>query len=223
MSGDIEQVTDDDGSREYKISGKSYPSVTTILNLLESKRAALEGWREYERANGNDPDAIRDRAAIRGTLVHHRVLNPYAIRELPQPAVDPWSIDADMRAEIDVALELWDTLDFEVADDAYVERKVYSHEHAYAGTADLLTAGCVCDLKTSSAIRESHLLQISAYFHAIREMSDMPNPTSACVIRLDPDLDSNPTLEPAVRYVERDELDDLFEQFLALRRRYDEK
>lgn len=205
--------------RFYKIGGREYPSVTTILNAYGPKKKAIEA--------ANVPDEYVDYAALRGTLAHHRILDPYAIRSLPLPQVDfdvvrRWGkTPADLHAELEVCDVMWDNLDFDMGTSPYIEQKIVSHEHGYAGTLDVLTHGgvderLVADLKTSKGAFDSHKLQAAAYFHAAIEIAELPDPDGAAIIVLHPDPDGNPTLTPKVERMDRDVVDHWFDIFLGV-------
>ena len=214
-----------DGDRHYRIDGNDLPSVTTILGEYEPKQQALEGWKQ----NTDNWRQVRDRAALVGTVAHHRILNPYAIRSLPLPDVDMSLVDESVEADVETCEVLWDSLDFDVGDSPYIEEPVYSHEHGYAGTADMITtgpnngAGTIVDLKTSSAIQDSHRMQVSAYRVACREMPSLPDPDHGAIIRLDPDPETNPEMTPEVELLRPGELDDLFDTFTDLLAKYNSR
>lgn len=174
------------GERYYRVGGDEYPSVTTILNAYQPKKQKIENWKERLRGQGLDPNAVRDRAALRGTLVHHRILNRYAIRELPLPEVDVGEIDEELMNDVETCVAMWDDLDFHVGESPFIEESVWSHENEYAGTLDMLTNGTVVDLKTSKTAFDSHKMQSAAYFYAATEMPELPDPSSAAVIVLHP-------------------------------------
>lgn len=92
----------------------------------------------------------------------------------------------------------------------FAERRVYSRDHQYVGTAD---AGYekdnklyLADWKTSSGIRLDYLMQLASYAKAIEEEDGVAFDAIVCV-RIPKDGDP-------VEVVERTDIDDLFEQFL---------
>lgn len=216
-----ERVPGPDGNRWYRTEEGDYPSVTTVTGTLPEKKQRINGWEDKERKNGNDPNLIRDRAALRGTLVHHRALNPLAMRPLPLPEVDMTMLDGELKAEIEMCLAMWDDLDLDVGDSPYVEERVVSHEHGYAGTLDLLTGGTVIDLKTSIAIFPSHKMQASAYFLAAREVDRLPDPEDAAIIQLNPKPDSNPTMTPEIVRMDESTVEHWFGKFKSLLAKFD--
>jgi len=74
-----------------------------------------------------------------------------------------------------------------------VERYLLDDTHGFGGQCDLLyddPSGntVLADLKTSSGLREKHVLQASAYAMAVEEDSDLPDTVDRLeVVRMDPD------------------------------------
>lgn len=219
---DLERVKIN-GDRHYKIGDDAYPSVTVITGLHPPKRDGIQGFKQKY------PDTWkqrRDRAGLLGTLAHHRILNPLAVRNLPVPEVDFSLVDDELETDIETCEALWDDLAFDVGPSPYVEERLVSHKHEYAGTADLITTGpeneaaTVVDLKTTGAIHDSYRMQVAAYRVACCEMPSMPNPDHGAIIRLDPDPETNPELTPQVEFLRPSDLNGWFKTFLELREKY---
>lgn len=213
-----ERVQTDRG-RFYKVDGNRYPSVTTVLDAYEPKKKALDEW----KARTDNWREIRDRSALVGTLVHHRVLNPLALRELPLPEVDMAAVDDDVMTDVETGVAIWEKCDFQVGDSPYVEEAIHNPDPGYAGTFDLLTNGTIVDLKTSASVRESHKLQLSAYWHAARRLPRLPDPTDGAIIVLNPDPDRNRRLEPKVHRFDEGDLRQWYETFIDVCRTYHEQ
>lgn len=199
------------GERYYRVEGEEYPSVTTILNHYKPKRQKINNWEKRLRGEGRDPRKVRDKAALRGTLAHFRILDRYAIRDLPLPEVDMSEVDEELMTDVEVCVALWDDLGFEVGDSPHVETPVWSHEIGYAGTLDLLTNGSIVDLKTSKAAFSSHKMQAAAYHYAATEMPDLPDPDKAAIVVLHPGDDD---IIGDIHWLTADEIDRWFETFL---------
>lgn len=212
---DLERVQRDEG-RHYKLpNGDEYVSVTTVTSRHPQKQSAIERWED--RVGQETAKKIKNEAALLGTLVHHRILREYSLQRLPKPSIDLSNAYDGLETDIEVCESMWwDGLDFPVEDSPYVERKVLSHAFGYAGTFDMLTDGTVVDLKTSGAVRDSHRLQIAAYYNAIEELSDLPDPEDAAIIRLDPDPETNPTLEPHIEWLDEEQINYHFGTFKEL-------
>lgn len=202
-----------DGVRHYEFGDNAYPSVTEITDLLPSKKEALESWKKRT----DNWRRKRDRAGIVGSLAHYRILNQYAIRELDPPDVDLSLVDEDVMVDVETAVALWNRLDLDVGDDAYVEQTTVSHEHEYAGTFDLYTGGTIYDLKTSKAAFESYKLQVAAYVKAARAMPDLPDPDRAAIVVIHYGLEANPNMAAKVTTLREDEIEHHFERFVELR------
>lgn len=205
-----------DGERHYAVGDSPYPSVTTVTNYYPPKKEALQSW----KARTDNFEEVRDRAGVLGTLAHHRILNPYAIRSLPPPEIDLSYVDDELKTDIETCELLWEKCDFPVEDSPLIEKKAWSHEHEYAGTFDMFTDGTVVDLKTSAAVQDSYRMQVAAYFYAMREMPDMPDPDDAAIIVLCPDPDRNPNLVPKVTRLKEPELAEWFDTFTECIERY---
>ncbi len=215
----LQDVSEDtDGDRYYEWDdGAEYPSVTTILKADPEKQEAIKSWRE----NHPNPDHYRDRQGQLGRIVHRRVLDQYAIRTLPPEPVHTELVDEDFRADVETAVAMWDNCPIEVGDDPHVEVAVRSDEHQYAGRFDLLTDNRVlCDLKISKEVRESYRFQIAAYWKALKEMDNYPDPRWAAIIRLHPDPTWNKSLTPKVERITAPQADNLFEEFKRIQAIY---
>lgn len=216
------RVRGPDGNRWYEVGGNRYPSVTTVTGSYGPKKEAIEGFVE---AVGEDrAEEIKDYTALRGTLVHHRILNPLAMRPLPTPDVDLERWDTEQLAtEIETCVAMWEQLDYPVGDDPFIEERLYSHEHGYAGTMDMMTdEGVVTDLKTSKpkpkgwAPSDSQKMQVAAYVRAAEEREKVPEPTGGAIVVLHPDPKNNPRLEARVEELSMDDVDFYFGEFKRL-------
>jgi hypothetical protein len=143
-------------------------------------------------------------------------LQEYAVRKLPKPPVDVSNAYGGIIEDIETCEIMWDDLDFPVETTPYVEERIISREHKYAGTFDLMSDGTVVDLKSSSKIYHAHRLQISAYHNAVAEDPDLPDPEGAAIIRLDPDPETNPTLEAHVERLGEAAIENNFDVFCDL-------
>jgi hypothetical protein len=207
-----------DGERHYEVNGKPYPSVTTVTSRHPEKKKGLNDWEK--RVGPEEAERIRNQSALLGTVVHHRILNEYSITPLPKPETDLSHAYDGIMTDVETCLSMWDRLDFEVESMPFIEERIVSHEHEYAGTYDMMTDGTVVDLKTSPAFRGSHKWQIAAYFYAIRELSEYPDPSNAAIIKLHPDPERNPSLEAEVLWLSEDDLSEHFSTFKMLLNEY---
>lgn len=209
---------DDDGDRYYEWNdGSEYPSVTTILSADPEKKKSIQNWRESHP----NPDHYRDRQGQLGRFVHRRVLNQYAVRELPPEPLHTDLLDDDFKADVETAVAMWDTAGIEPGNNPDVEVAVRSDEHKYAGRFDLLTTdGVLCDLKISKQVRDSYRMQAAAYWTALTEMPGYDKPTEAAIVRLHPDPQYNENLTAKVERISAEQKDYWFERFKKIQAIY---
>jgi hypothetical protein len=102
-----------------------------------------------------------------------------------------------------------------------IEETVWSKQHGYAGTMDLLgeldlpdvgRVVAVLDWKSGKAIYPEALLQNAAYVNALIEMGDAPPPLHGVVVRL-PKVETDPAFE--VKHIPANEQPGLLTAFLA--------
>tara|TARA_R100001591_G_scaffold117052_1_gene135509 strand:+ start:447 stop:1229 length:783 start_codon:yes stop_codon:yes gene_type:complete len=154
--------------RVYKRSeGVYYPSVTTILQYMP-KAKFFESWLKDV---GHNADLIMRKAGKEGTQVHE------AAEKLVKGEEVTWMDDFGNARYSQLVWEMilkfyefWSTYKPELIS---TEEFVFSDEHKYAGTADLVVKldGQVwlLDLKTSNSIHKSYDLQLAAYAKALEE------------------------------------------------------
>lgn len=173
--------------RYYTIDGRKFPSVTSILNVLNKPQ--LVNWaarvtRDYikqelfafKRADSyrdldldnllaksaKEHDRVRNAAADHGIAVHSSIAS-YIGKKSSVAHNDPAII----------AFRQWqDTVQFEPLAS---ERFVFSREHGYAGTPDLIGTLngrlALLDIKTGRGVYPEYKLQLAAYAVAWGEMS----------------------------------------------------
>ena len=205
-----------DRARFYPIDGREYPSVTTIIDVLD--KPALMWWaanmerRAMETAlldvlsgtGARDPEWVlgemakhltkakaflkeKDKAAAIGTAAHAYV--EWMTRKMLGEKVGPEPVIPDPAA---IAVESWKewaaSVDFSPI---CAERTIYSRRDGYAGTLDWIARvrGVVTlgDYKTSKAIYAESHLQNTAYRVAAAECG-MPT-EQGLIVRLPKTLD----------------------------------
>jgi hypothetical protein len=166
------------GYHIYELDGIRYPSVTTILSRTEdpeSKRG-IENWRRnFSMPGFSSPDDYVNYTSIRGTIVHYNVLNS-VVRELTGieldrsdlPACSEWVDRKEMIAkDVAVCRKLFDDIGFDIQFPVSAESASYHIDKRYAGTKDLYAkidgVKSILDLKTSSGLRDKHIVQVGAY------------------------------------------------------------
>lgn len=183
-------------TRIYKIDGREYPSVTSIISMMD--KPALVPWAakmaaqyaiEHHQPLGELPpeDAIqaiksnwrkqRDRAADFGTAVHQYIEHGI----MPDPGERAHNYVQAAR-------------NFILEHDLLVERSeatVYHPGYGYAGTVDLITtSGYYIDWKTGKGLYfDSHGMQLAALMSCTHIIgNDLKlNPRAGIAVRLKPD------------------------------------
>lgn len=169
----------------YTVGGKRVLSVTGVA----APKPALVWWAAKEAARhirenlrpGVSLDEIEiealaegatrahsltsKRAASIGTLAHEACERFAITGVIGEPPLNPQALASFMSF-----LDWWKVHKVKVHDS---EKKVYSVNHKYAGTADLFCevdgVPCIVDLKTSNAIYDDYLMQLGAYANARNE------------------------------------------------------
>jgi hypothetical protein len=162
-----------DNAGLYEVLGESYPSVTTILKVLD--KPALVKWAARTAAELVLKDPVtystpelaaqgiygkREKAAERGTGVHE-IAEMLAL-DKPLPPLE--TIDESQQGYCQALLGFWRTAKPEVL---ISEAVCVGREHRYAGTCDLIAAMgdelVMLDYKTGRAAYREASLQLSAY------------------------------------------------------------
>tara|TARA_B110000037_G_scaffold222947_1_gene300798 strand:- start:5452 stop:6234 length:783 start_codon:yes stop_codon:yes gene_type:complete len=155
-------------SRMYKrAENKYYPSVTTILQYMPKNRF----FQTWLKDVGHNSDIIMRKAGKEGTQVHE------ASEKLVLGETVEW-LDQYGKAKYSELVwsmilkfaDFWNETKPELIS---TEDFVFSDEHLYAGTADLVVKidgeTWLLDIKTSNALHKSYDLQLAAYAKAIEE------------------------------------------------------
>jgi hypothetical protein len=157
-------------SRFYRREGNYYPSVTSVLNYFP-KNQFFHSWLKDV---GHNSDIIAAKAAGEGTQVHTAVdafLNGEEITWIDEYGNAKYNLDV-WRMILKFA-DFWNTHKPELIATEY---HLFSDEHKYAGTADLVVRLFdniwLLDLKTSNSLHTSYDLQLAAYATAWNETHD---------------------------------------------------
>jgi hypothetical protein len=157
-------------SRFYRREGNYYPSVTSVLNYFP-KNQFFHSWLKDV---GHNSDIIASKAAGEGTQVHTAVdafLNGAEITWIDEFGNAKYNLDV-WRMILRFA-DFWNTHKPELIATEY---HLFSDEHKYAGTADLVVRMFdniwLLDLKTSNSLHTSYDLQLAAYAQAWNETHD---------------------------------------------------
>ena len=190
------KVEFDSVNHKYYIDEIEFPSVTTILNILDksaplmqwSANVALQYIKEHmdelhTKTSGQilyaakqEHKRIKNAAASVGTRTH-RLVEDYLIanKYKSNPSRNELilsGISEDLKKPFYAFLDWIEDKNFVLSD---VEKIIYSKKLRYAGTLDIrcLLNGrkYIIDLKTSSCIYEEMLLQLSGYKNAYEEIN----------------------------------------------------
>jgi len=153
--------------RFYRRNGEYYPSVSSILNYFP-KNQFFHSWLKDV---GHNSDIIASRAAAEGTQVHNAVeafINGQEIKWLDDYGTAMYSLDV-WKMILKFA-EFWNTHKPELI---AAEYHLFSDNHKYAGTADLIVKlrgkMWLLDVKTSNSLHTSYDLQLASYAKAWNE------------------------------------------------------
>ncbi len=145
----------------YEVEGSWYPRVTKILEVK-----AKSGLDQFFKEVGNygAVEEIKNRSAEEGTRVHE-VIQKHMTGNLP-------SIPDDM-AHVVSAFDSFNQEKGIIFHPDFVERRVWSGIHRFAGTIDALASingkFGVLDIKTSTGFYAEYNLQTAAYVLALQE------------------------------------------------------
>ena len=157
-------------NRYYRRNGKFYPSVTSVLNYFP-KNKFFHDWLKEVGANS---EFIAQKAAGEGTQVHN------AINDLLNKKQIEWIDEfGKVKYQLDVwkmilkFSEFWNKFKPELVATEY---HLFSDEHEYAGTADIICrlngVLWLIDVKTSKSLHRTNDLQLAAYATAWNESHD---------------------------------------------------
>jgi hypothetical protein len=194
----------DERKHVYRVNGKTVPGVTGILGVIN--KPALVPWAvkmcgeylakslkpgttldevEIARLVNDMKRRYRDvtaEAADIGTHVH-RWAEQHAKGENP-----PWPVNPQVRSGVE-AYCAW--LEAHHVEPVFVEKRIYSRLHDYAGTVDLVAKIdgrlCIADFKTSSALYDEMRLQLAAYQEALQNEFPHMNFAARYVLRFPKD------------------------------------
>ena len=155
--------------RVYKRSeGVYYPSVTTILQYMP-KNKFFESWLKDV---GHNADLIMRKAGKEGTQVHEAVEKLVVGEEVSW--MDGFGNAKYSQIVWEMILKFYDFWSTYKPELISTEEFVWSDEHKYAGTADLVVKmdgeTWLLDLKTSNSLHKSYDLQLAAYAKALEEV-----------------------------------------------------
>ena len=171
FDGELKQITEADQRLYQRSKDLYYPSVTTILQFMPKDRF-FENWL---KETGLAADQIMRKAGREGTQVHQ------AVEKLVLGEEVEW---LDNFGNAKYSVEVWSMImkfhDFWTTHKPTLisaEDFIYSDEHKYAGTADLVVEMdgeiWLLDVKTSNGIHKTYDLQLAAYAKAFKEVKNI--------------------------------------------------
>lgn len=199
----LTRVDSPSGRRYQTISGKSYPSVTSVLGLLGKKE--IMAWRE--RVGEEEANRISSRAARRGTAIHTLCEN-YLLNE----EVEVGPFDLEIFKSIEPYLNKINNIHG-------LETQLYSDYLQVAGTVDCVAEYegkmSIIDFKTSRRIKtrddiHGYFMQTAAYAVMFEEITKIPVPRLVIIMAVD---DEQPLIFNEKR-------DDWINSFIELRENY---
>jgi hypothetical protein len=197
------RVDSPEGRKYQTPSGKSYPSVTSIVGLLGKE--AIREWRA--RVGEEEANRVSARAARRGTDVHSLCENYLLNKE-----VKPGLFDIEAFNSIKPLLNRINNIHC-------LETQLFSDYLQVAGTVDCIAEFdgrvSVIDFKTSRRIKSrddihGYFMQTSAYAVMFEELTKIPVSRLVVIMSVD---DEAPLL-----FIEK--RDDWIGQFIELRKDY---
>lgn len=145
----------------YEVNGVWYPRVTKILEI--KSKPALENFFK-EVGNYDSAERVKNKSAEEGTIVHEAVQKFLT----GDTRAHPPEITPAMSA-----LKIFHETRKIFFHPEFVERRIWSHRHRYAGTVDALATidgkFGVLDIKTSTGFYPEYNLQTAAYASALQE------------------------------------------------------
>ena len=197
------RVDSPEGRKYQTPSGKSYPSVTSVVGLLGKE--AIREWRA--RVGEEEANRVSARAARRGTDVHSLCENYLLNKE-----VKPGLFDVETFDSIKPLLNRINNIHC-------LETQLFSDHLQVAGTVDCIAEFdgrvSVIDFKTSRRIKNrddihGYFMQTSAYAVMFEELTKIPVDRLVIIMSVD---DEAPLL-----FIEK--RDDWIGQFIELRNDY---
>lgn len=151
----------------YEINGQWYPRVTKILEV-KSKPALEIFFKEMDSyALAED---VKNKSAVQGSLVHETI-GKLLLGETVEVA-DEVKAAVEAFQEFNASRQI-------VFHPEFIERRVWSPRHRYAGTVDALASVDgkfgVLDIKTSAGFYPEYNLQTAAYISALQEFETKRN------------------------------------------------
>lgn len=199
----LKRVDSPQGRVYQTVTGLKYPSVTSVLSMMD--KSSLYEWRK--RVGEEEANRVSARAARRGTAIHS-LCEEYLYGKNPEPSM----FDAQTFNSIKPHLDKIDNIHA-------LESKLYSDYLQVAGTVDCIAEFdgrlSVIDFKTSRRLKSredipGYFIQTAAYAVAFEERTGIPVSRLVIIMAVD---DEQPLIFKEKR-------DDWIDQFIELREAY---
>lgn len=163
--------------QRYRLEdGTVVPSTTQIIDLLGVKTKALMGWQKNLVKSGKDPDTMLTYYANIGTYAH-ALVEEHVHEQMGDKdfkAIYREEYGSEIQEKGEIGLESYKAWERENdVEYLFAEKQLVSEKYRYGGTIDIgaIVNGIVynIDLKTSSNIYTSHIIQGSAYWNLVKE------------------------------------------------------
>lgn len=156
----------------YEKDGKEYPSVTTILSMIEYNEG-LMAWANIMGFRRKSLKELQNHYLNFGTLVHSHLQN-IVDENFDEPIITRDPFDAyDLGVSIDNFTNLLKDVSYETI---YTEKKIINEEDDYAGTLDWYVKfdgiPTLVDFKTSKRPYQIYLLQLGGYARLLEYNGD---------------------------------------------------
>ena len=191
------------GRKYQTTSGRSYPSVTSVLGIIG--KAQIIAWRE--RVGEEEANRISSRAARRGTTIHSLCENYLLNQE-----INAGYFDLETFNSIKPLLNRIDNIHC-------LETQLYSNHLQVAGTVDCIAEYerrlSIIDFKTSKRLKSrddihGYFMQASAYAVMFEERTGVPVDQLVILMTVD---DEKPL-------VFKEKRDDWIKEFISVREDY---
>lgn len=199
----LKRVDSPQGRVYQTVTGLKYPSVTSVLSMMD--KSSLYEWRK--RVGEEEANRVSARAARRGTAIHS-LCEEYLYGKNPEPSM----FDAQTFNSIKPHLDKIDNIHA-------LESKLYSDYLQVAGTVDCIAEFdgrlSVIDFKTSRRLKSredipGYFIQTAAYAVAFEERTGIPVSRLVIIMAVD---DEQPLIFKEKR-------DDWIDRFIELREAY---
>ncbi len=199
----LKRVDSPHGRVYQTVTGLKYPSVTSVLSMMD--KTAFYEWRK--RVGEEEANRISARATRRGTAIHS-LCEDYLYGKNPEPTM----FDSQVFNSIKPHLDKIDNIHA-------LESKLYSDHLQVAGTVDCIAEYdgklSVIDFKTSRRIKKKedisgYFIQTAAYAVAFEELTGIPVSRLVIIMGIDDE-------EPLIFKEKRDNWVD---RFIELREAY---